>query len=102
MFVLRDMKNRHLGYVNQDGDILDVQKRKVGSVESGNVSDIKGSGVGRVTEDGTIYNGRGKVVGSVDMEGGIYDLKKRRIGSVDDPRLGAFYVGAAALLLMFG
>lgn len=93
--------DRAIGAVREDGKITNLFGTVIGSVdEQGNIFNVSNMTIGKVNADGTVTNQSGTVLSRVDAEGSVYNVSGIKIGSV---KAGGniVLIGGAARLLFF-
>lgn len=95
---LYDAGGKKIAIIDDDMKVRDLQNRIIGSVrENGEVYDPTGNKAGHLSErDGYIYD-ETKRIGRVDAYGAVYDYEGTRVGKVMG---GHIKLGGAALLLL--
>jgi hypothetical protein len=99
MSVIRDLLFNPKGEIDPDGNVRNIHGQFVGRVSiTGQVKDARGVVIGNVTAGGAIYNRSGERVGSV-VVGNIQNRSGSTVGMCDpfDP---CPQTGGAALLLL--
>ena len=76
-----------IGYVDENGNILDLNGNIIGRVDDNQVLDADGAVLGRIDENGNIINPEGKVIGRVDEKGNILDKDGNIIGNISADKL---------------
>jgi hypothetical protein len=96
---IESLNGDDIGRVDDYGFVFDIHGKKVGRVMmgEGTVFDAVGNKVGKLMNNGEVFNEKMRHIGTIQEDGFVYDINQHRIGKVKPPHRE--FAGAAFLLL---